>query len=206
MRRILGRSTSTGDRMQRREFLASATTLGALSVVDASLAGSAAPAFIRQRATRPVVVASANGHFFRNGGTKTCVELAWEQMIQRTDVLDDIIPGVNINERDPAEPYVGYGGLPNADGVVQLDASCMHGPKKRAGGVAALEGVRTPSLVARAVMELTDNHLLVGQGAQNFARNAGFTVEADLHTEASRKAWLHWKGKNHSAHLPDPTR
>jgi N4-(beta-N-acetylglucosaminyl)-L-asparaginase len=192
--------------MQRREFLASATTLGALSVVDASLAGPAAPAFIRQRGARPVVVASANGHFFRNGGTKTCVELAWEQMIQRTDVLDALIAGVNIDELDPAEPYVGYGGLPNADGVVQLDASCMHGPKKRAGGVAALEGVRTPSLVAKAVMELTDNHLLVGRDAQAFARNAGFTIEPDLNTEYSRRQWLEWKRRTDGANFPDPSR
>jgi N4-(beta-N-acetylglucosaminyl)-L-asparaginase len=127
-------------------------------------------------------------------------------IVQRTDVLDALIAGVNIDELDPTEPYVGYGGLPNADGVVELDASVMHGPKKRAGGVAALEGVRTPSLVARAVMELTDNHLLVGKGAQEFARNAGFTIEADLNTEYSRKQWLDWKRRTDPASYPDPTR
>ena len=79
-----------------------------------------------------------------------------------SDPLDALIAGVNIVERDPEDTSVGYGGLPNADGIVQLDACCMHGPKKRAGGVAALEGVRTPSLVAKAVMEQTDHHLLVG--------------------------------------------
>jgi len=82
-----------------------------------------------------------------------------------------VIAGVNIVELDPLDDSVGYGGLPNADGVVQLDSSCMHGPKKRAGAVAALEGVRTPSLVAKAVLENTDHHLLVGKGAQSFARN-----------------------------------
>ncbi|NIW35601.1 MAG: asparaginase, partial [Gemmatimonadetes bacterium] len=70
----------------------------------------------------------------------------------------------------------------NADGVVQLDACCMHGPRKWAGGVAALEGVRTPSLVAKAVAELTDHHLLVGKGAQDFARALGFEIEDDLNT------------------------
>ena len=76
-----------------------------------------------------------------------------------------LIAGVNIPENDPAEVGTGYGGLPNANGVVQLDACCMHGPRRWAGGVAALEGVRTPPLVARAVAELTEHHLLVGAGA-----------------------------------------
>jgi N4-(beta-N-acetylglucosaminyl)-L-asparaginase len=127
-------------------------------------------------------------------------------MVQGTDVLDALIAGVNIDELDPDEQYVGYGALPNGDGVVQLDASVMHGPTRRAGGVAALEGVRTPSLVAKAVMELTDNHLLVGEGAQKFARNAGFTIEADLNTESSRKAWLDWKRRTDPANFPPPPR
>ena len=192
--------------MQRREFIASSTALGAMTVFEPALSRVEAPAVIRQRAARSVVVSSSNGHWFKNGGTKTCIELAFEKITQRSDVLDAIIAGVNIDELDPAEPYVGYGGLPNADGVVQLDASCMHGPKKRAGAVAALEGVRTPSLVAKAVLELTDNHLLVGQGAQAFARNAGFTVEADLNTEYSRREWLNWKRRTDSANFPDPNR
>jgi N4-(beta-N-acetylglucosaminyl)-L-asparaginase len=192
--------------MQRREFLQSATTLSALSVVDLGLPRPSAPAINRQRAARTVVVSSSNGNWFKNGGTKTCIQLAFEKITQRSDVLDAIIAGVNIDELDPAEPYVGYGGLPNADGVVQLDASCMHGPKKRAGAVASLEGIRTPSLVAKAVMDLTDNHLLVGLGAQAFARNAGFTVEADLNTEYSRREWLNWKRRTDSANFPDPNR
>ena len=79
------------------------------------------------------------------------------------DVLDALIAGVNIVELDPLDDSVGYGGLPNADGVVQLDSCCMHGPKKKAGGVGASESVKTPSLVAKAVMEKTDHHLLVGK-------------------------------------------
>ncbi len=193
--------------MQRREFLASATALGTLSAVDLALPRQASAAAVRrQRAARPVIIASSNGNWFRNGGSKNCIETAWERMMRGDDVLDAVIAGVNIDELDPDEQYVGYGALPNADGVVQLDASVMHGPRKRAGGVAALEGVRTPSLVARAVMELTDNHLLVGKGAQDFARNAGFTIESDLNTEASRKAWLDWKRRTDPTNFPSPPR
>ena len=80
----------------------------------------------------------------------------------------------------------------------------MHGPKKRAGGVAAIEGVRTPSLVAQAVMDKTDHHLLVGKGAQDFARNMGFKIEDDLNTENSRQAWLEWKRRTDPLHYLDP--
>jgi N4-(beta-N-acetylglucosaminyl)-L-asparaginase len=128
------------------------------------------------------------------------VERAFRLITKGDDVLDSLIAGVNIPELDPLETGIGYGALPNADGVVQLDASCMHGPKKRAGAVAAIEGVRTPSLVAKAVMEYTDHHLLAGKGAQEFARAMGFTIEDDLNTENSRRLWLEWKRRM------DPTR
>jgi N4-(beta-N-acetylglucosaminyl)-L-asparaginase len=153
---------------------------------------------------KPVVISSANGHYHKNGGTKTCVETAFAAMVEGTDVLEALIAGVSIVELDPADTSVGYGGLPNADGVVQLDSCCMHGPNKRAGGVAALEGVRTPSRVAHAVMQYTDHHLIVGAGAQSFARNMGFTIETDLNTEASRKAWLEWKRRSDPEHYLDP--
>ncbi|MGH8095376.1 MAG: N(4)-(beta-N-acetylglucosaminyl)-L-asparaginase [Chthoniobacterales bacterium] len=145
------------------------------------------------KSVQPVVIASANGNRFRNGGDMTCVEKAFSQMMGGADVLDALIAGVNIVELDPLETSVGYGGLPNADGVVQLDASCMHGPTKRAGAVAGLEGVLTPSLVAKAVMEGTDHHLLVGADAQAFARSHGFEIEADLNSAESRKLWNEWK-------------
>lgn len=159
---------------------------------------------VRRGSVRPVVIASGNGNRFKNGGTTTCVEEAFRLLTGGGDVLDALIAGVNIVERDPEDTSVGYGGLPNADGVVQLDACCMHGPKKRAGGVAALEGVRTPSLVAKGVMEHTDHHLLVGSGAQTFARNMGFTIEADLNTPRSRQLWLEWKRRIDPQHYLDP--
>ena len=117
-----------------------------------------------------------------------------------------LIAGVNIVELDPLDDSVGYGGLPNADGVVQLDSCCMHGPKKRAGGVACIEGVRTPSLVAQKVMELTDHHLIVGKGAQDFARAMGFKIEDDLNTEHSRQLWLEWKRRIDPQHYLDPNK
>src|SRR5690606_25069168 len=99
---------------------------------------------------------------------------------------------------------IGYGGLPNADGVVQLHACAMHGPRQWAAGVAALEGVRTPSLVAKAVAELTDHHLVVGEGAREFARALGFTVEDDLNTERSRALWLEWRRRVDPGHWLNP--
>jgi N4-(beta-N-acetylglucosaminyl)-L-asparaginase len=153
---------------------------------------------------RPVVVASANGNQYKNGGPRTAVEEAHRRISQGEDVLDAVIAGVNLVELDPLDDSVGYGGLPNADGVVQLDSCCMHGPKRRAGGVACIEGVRTPSLVARAVMQQTDHHLLVGRDAGSFARQLGFEVEDDLNTENSRRKWLEWKRRIDPSHYLDP--
>ena len=189
-------------KINRRDFMATTAGAGMLAAAQ-PLAG--APAIRVQTATRPTIVSSANGQRYRNGGTKTCVETAYEKMMSGTDVLDALIAGVNIVELDPEDTSVGYGGLPNADGVVQLDSCCMHGPRKRAGGVGAIEGVKTPSLVAKAVMELTDHHLIVGKDAQKFARQLGFEIFDDLNTPASRKAWLEWKQRSDPLHfIKDP--
>jgi N4-(beta-N-acetylglucosaminyl)-L-asparaginase len=180
----LGRQENVMPRkLNRREFVAAGAAAGLAAAAPAAALGQA-PTMMTPGKSRPVVVASANGHRYRNGGDRTCVETAFAMMTEGRDVLDALIAGVTIVELDPEDTSVGYGGLPNADGVVQLDASCMHGPRKRAGAVASLEGVRTPSLVAQKVMDETDHHLLVGPDAQVFARNMGFTIEDDLNTDA----------------------
>ena len=135
---------------------------------------------------RPVVIASANG--LRG------VKVAYDKIQAGEDPLDAAIAGVNIQELDPEDQSVGLGGLPNEEGVVQLDASCMHGPTRRAGAVAALEDIATPSLVAKAVMDYTDHVMLVGAGAKKFAKAMGFR-EQNLLTEKSRQDWMRWKSR-----------
>src|SRR5437763_14953211 len=135
-------------------------------------------------AAKPVAVSSANG--------LRAVQKAFDMLLQGADTLDAVIEGVKIQELDPNDDSVGYGGLPNADGVVQLDASCMHGPSKRAGAVGALEGIKTPSEVAKLVLKYTNHIFLVGEGAKRFALQYGFKEE-DLLTEHARDVWLHWR-------------
>ncbi len=135
----------------------------------------------------PTVVASRNG--IRG------VAKAYEMMTNgQADPLDAVIAGVNIQELDPNDQSVGYGGRPNADGVVTLDASVMHGPTRRAGSVASLEGIATPSLVAKAIMDYTDHIMMVGPDAKRFALDLGFK-EQNLLTEESRQDWLRWKSQ-----------
>ena len=178
--------------ISRRDFLGAGAAAAASAMLP-SAAGGESQAFrlgTEQAQSRgpqfPVVVASANG--IRG------VAVAYQQITGGKDTLDAIIEGVKIQELDPEDTSVGLGGLPNADGVVQLDASCMHGPTKRAGAVAALEGIATPSLVAKAVMEFTNHILLAGAGAKKFALEMGFK-EQDLLTPRSREAWLRWRSR-----------
>ena len=193
--------------IDRRDFLkqASATVaVGAVVPVTRAPDPFPTPAIQSRGAVKPVVISDFSGFNYRNGGKENAVEKAFRLITEGKDVLDALIEGVNIPELDPEETGIGYGALPNADGIVQLDASCMHGPKKRAGAVAAIEGVRTPSVVARAVADYTDNHLLAGRGAQDFARAMGYTIEADLTTERSRRLWLEWRRRVDSEHWLDP--
>ena len=191
------------NRISRRDFIQTGTVVAGLTAASAQSAFGSAPA-IQSSGVRPVVIASGNGHRIRNGGSETCVETAFRMMTEGEDVLESLIAGVNLNELDPEDGGVGFGGSPNADGIVQLDSCCMHGPKRRAGGVAGIEGVKTPSLVAQAVMQHTDHHLLVGQDAQAFARNMGFTIHDDLNTDRSRERWLEWKRRIDPGHYLNP--
>jgi N4-(beta-N-acetylglucosaminyl)-L-asparaginase len=188
-------------KLNRRQFVQATTVAGVAA--SKPLFGQA-PTVMTPKSVKPLVVASNNGNRYKNGGAKTCVETAFAMITSGSDVLDALIAGVNIVELDPEDSSVGYGGLPNAEGIVQLDSCCMHGPKKRAGGVAEIEGVRTPSKVAQMVMDLTDHHLLVGKGAQDFARTMGFKIEDDLNTEKSRTAWLEWKRRTDPLHYLSP--
>ena len=143
-----------------------------------------APAIRRAPPAQPVAISSAN--------SLAPVTRTVELVLQGTDTLDAAVEGVKIQELDPKDDSVGYGGLPNADGVVQLDCSCMHGPTRRAGAVGALEGIKTPSEVARLVLKYTNHILLVGEGAKKFALSYGFKEE-DLLTPESRQKWLVWR-------------
>lgn len=150
------------------------------------MAGTAALASAQQApaAARNVVVSSSNG-------LRACTK-AMEMLRAGADTLDAVIAGVNINEEDPEDDSVGYGGLPNEEGVVELDSCVMHGPTRRAGSVASIRGIKTPSKIAKLVMEQTDHIMLVGEGALRFAKAYGFKEE-NLLTEKSRLAWLVWK-------------
>jgi len=131
-----------------------------------------------------VVIASSNG-------AQACAR-AIEMMKTGADTLDAVIAGVNIVEEDPEDTSVGYGGLPNEEGVVELDSCVMHGPTRRCGSVASIRGIKTPSKIARLVMERTDHIMMVGDGALRFAKAHGFEEE-NLLTDRARRAWLHWK-------------
>lgn len=200
--------------MDRRDFVrttaagvAAAATPAALGAEPRAAARpealEGAPA-VHLRATRPLCVSDVSSIRYTNGGPESAIERAYRGITEGEDVLDALVAGVNIPELDPEESGIGYGGLPNADGVVQLDSCLMHGPRKWAGGVAAIEGVRTPSVVAKAVAELTDHHLIVGDGAREFARSLGFEIEDDLNTERSRRLWLEWKRRIDPGHWLDP--
>lgn len=167
--------------LSRRDFL---TTSGA-AAAGGLITG---PAEARKRPTTwrggPVAVASRNG--------LNAVKLAVERMQAGVDPLEAAIAGVNLVEEDPNDTSVGYGGLPNEEGIVELDSAVMHGPTYRAGSVASLRNIKYPSKVAYVVMRRTDHVMLVGEGALRFARAHGFPEE-NLLTERARKAWLDWK-------------
>jgi len=162
----------------------------AMPVIDVRDRAEALP---RAFAGRPVIISAANGFRSKENGVSG-IEKAYKLMVGGMDPLDAAVQGVQVIELDPTDQSVGLGGLPNEAGVVQLDASVMHGPTKRAGAVGALEDVATAAAVAKAVMDRTDHIFLVGAGAKQFALEMGFK-EQNLLTDQSREDWMRWKAK-----------
>jgi len=178
-------------KITRRFFLTSSFTLAILNFFKDPFAfakisekGKLVKATV---SIKPAVIASANG--------LKAVEKAYQVIISGGSPLDGVIAGVNIVEDDPEDTSVGYGGLPNEEGEVELDASVMDGKTARIGAVAALKYIKNPSKVARLVMENTDHALLVGEGALQFALSYGFE-KMNLLTDKSRKEWLKWRAEH----------
>lgn len=196
--------------VSRRDFLG-AGAAAAAGLTIPRLAGAMPAITVRDRAAplpgraagRPIVISAANG-LTRDDNGKQGIKVAYDMVVGGADPLDAIVAGVQIVELNPHDQSVGLAGLPNEDGVVQLDASCMHGPTKRAGAVGCLEDVATAAAVAKAVMDRTDHIMLVGEGAKRFALEMGFKAQ-NLLTDESREAWLRWKSKlNPSDNWLDP--
>jgi N4-(beta-N-acetylglucosaminyl)-L-asparaginase len=144
-------------------------------------------AFPADAPKRPIIICAHNGHAY--------VEAAYAFLKSGGDTLDAAIRVVKGPEDDPNDDSVGLGGLPNEEGVVELDACCMHGPTRRAGSVGGVRNIKNVSLVSKAVMEHTGHVMLVGEGAERFAVAMGFPRE-NLLTERSREIWLLWKEFN----------
>lgn len=171
--------------VNRRTFLkGSAAAVGAGSIASGETRPERGPEVLIRK-PHPVVVASANGY-------PACTKKAMEMIQAGKPVVESVVAGVNLVENDPNDHSVGYGGLPNEDGVVELDSSVMDGPSGLCGAVASLRNIKNPSRVALHVMNYTDHALLVGEGALRFARAHGFKEE-DLLTDKAREIWLYWK-------------
>lgn len=167
--------------LDRRSFLAA-------SAASTSLFWPLACTRANQQQARgaggPVVISSGNG--------RPAVIRAMEGLRNGEDPAEAVVEGVTLVENDEDDMTVGYGGLPNEDGVVQLDASVMHGPTHKAGAVAAIENIKNPARVALKVLRHTDHVMLVGDGARRFAVAMGHPEE-NLLTDKARRAWLKWK-------------
>jgi N4-(beta-N-acetylglucosaminyl)-L-asparaginase len=168
----------------RRDFLRTASAAATVAAIARTSSAQGSDSAPKSPLAGPVVVSSANG--------LPATEKAAAMILAGQDTLDAAVAGVNILEEDPNDNSVGYGGLPNEDGIVELDSSVMHGPTRGCGSVAALRNIKTPSRVAQLVMQRTDHIMLVGDGALRFAKAHGFKEE-DLLTEESRQAWLRWR-------------
>ena len=171
--------------IDRRKFIKSLSSLGiSLPLLRAKSFTNTAQ---NKKMNNPIILCSRGKDW-----AEDVLKPGWDILRKNGSLLDAIEKSANVTELDPRDTSVGYGGLPNEDGVVQLDASIMYGPNHNCGSVAALEGIKTPSSVARLVMERTDHIHLVAEGAQNFAKMHGFKIE-NLLTESTRKIWVKWK-------------
>ena len=168
--------------IHRRHFLG--------GVLGAPLAAGVRASVVQeQKPRRPLVVTSKTNRLVREEVTT----IAWDILADSGTAMDAAEKATNLSERDPRDTTVGYGGDPNEEGFLQLDASVMNGAdNNNLGAVAALENIKTPCSVARLVMERTDHWLLVGRGALRFAKMHGFEEE-NLLTEQARRHWLEWK-------------
>ena len=170
--------------IDRRKFIKTLSALGiSIPAIKSELLGKTSTA----KKDNPIILCSRGEQWGRK-----VLKPGWDILRKNGTLLDAIEKSANVTELDPKDTSVGYGGLPNEDGVVQLDAQIMNGPDHNCGSVACLEGIKTPCSVARLVMERTDHIHLVGKGAQDFARMHGFKVE-NLLTESTRKIWVEWK-------------
>ena len=170
--------------IDRRKFIKTLSALGiSIPAIKSELLGKTSTA----KKDNPIILCSRGEQWGRK-----VLKPGWDILRKNGKLLDAIEKSANVTELDPNDTSVGYGGLPNEDGVVQLDAQIMNGPDHNCGSVACLEGIKTPCSVARLVMERTDHIHLVGKGAQDFARMHGFKVE-NLLTESTRKIWVEWK-------------
>ena len=154
--------------IKRRDFLKSATLAGAAALVGERMGALGKLNAQTLSPVKPVVISSANG--------LVATAKAMEMIQNGSDALDAVIAGVNIVEDDPNDNSVGFGGLPNEDGVVELDSSVMHGPTARGGAVASIRNIKNPSKVARLVMERTDHVLIVGEGATAVVDGRGWVT------------------------------
>ena len=143
--------------------------------------------FAAGQGKRPLIISSTNGLHALDKGMAILKSAG--------DTLDAVIATVTVVEDDPNETSVGYGGLPNEEGVVELDASCMHGPTGRAGSVASVRNIKNVARLAKTVMENTNHVMLVGDGARRYAVDEGFE-EMNLLTDKARKIWLAWKASS----------
>ena len=170
------------EKISRRNFMHTGIASSVLAATTTSVlkAGDA-------KAELPVIVCSRG-----TGWDKKVLGPAWKKWIETGHMLDAVEAGANVVELDPDDMSVGYGGFPNEEGVVELDASVMSGPDMNCGAVASLRSIATASSVARLVMERTDHMMLVGRGATRFAVKHGFKKQ-NLLTEKARIAWLRWK-------------